>query len=198
MAADENIYVFFDRFLLGEMKDEERAAFEKKLSLDKELRDEFEWLKQTTMAMKESGRKILKQHIAAACAGIPLASLENYSPSVNRISFIRKWWWAFAVAGIIAAAAVWFFLIPHHHDTENKILPVDSVMNDAQKKDSANEKSSFGSGIDSIGSNDSIRPASKPAHTDTLSKAGGGGKKAKGIIQNNDFQKLNEVNNQMK
>jgi hypothetical protein len=102
--VDETTYNELDRYFTGSMQGEERAALEQRLSSDAGLKAELDWIVNATAAMKNSGRMVMKQHIAAAIAGVPAKDVQRYQPAKNAKPLWKKWWiWAVAVA-IIAAA----------------------------------------------------------------------------------------------
>lgn len=112
--VDETTYNELDRYFTGRMQGEERVAFESRLSADANLKTELDWIVNATTAMKNSGRAVMKQHIAAAIAGVPVKDLQKYSPSKNAKPFWKKWWAvivavavAVAVSGAVVYANVW-------------------------------------------------------------------------------------------
>lgn len=105
--VDEATYNELDRYFTGRMQGEERAAFELRLSSDANLKTELDWIVNATAAMKNSGRMVMKQHIAAAIAGVPANALLKYRPAKNAKPFWKKWWfWITAVTVAVAVGAV--------------------------------------------------------------------------------------------
>lgn len=112
--VDETTYSELDRYFTGRMQGEERAAFELRLSSDANLKTELDWIVNATAAMKNSGRMVMKQHIAAAIAGVPANALLKYRPAKNAKPFWKKWWFwiaavtvAVAVGGVVVYANTW-------------------------------------------------------------------------------------------
>jgi hypothetical protein len=148
MEINEETYKLFDRYFTDNLSAEERADFEKALSVDEKFRDEFQWLSLAVSEIRMNGKSILKKQLAEIGATIPASAFEKYAPSIKPKNFFKKWWWAIAV--IVAAAGLtiaWFATRGpegHHlnlfsepdHAADVSVPVADSFM-EVMRKDSA-------------------------------------------------------------
>jgi len=136
MEANEETYRLFDNYLSGNLSEEEKGAFEKNLSENDSLRQEFLWMSSAVNTIRMSGKQIFKKQIAEIGMGIPGSAFEKYSPSIKPKSFFRKYWWAITTAAALAVAAGGWFVYNHHKNVEYEkdVAPV--LMDSVEKKDS--------------------------------------------------------------
>ncbi|MDQ3110771.1 MAG: hypothetical protein M3R17_12830 [Bacteroidota bacterium] len=113
MEINEETYGLFDRYLTGNLSGEEKVMFEKELSLDDSLRDEFQWVNLAASEIRMNGRSILKKQLAEIGTAIPTSAFEKYSPSIRK-SFFKKWWWIIAIVAVAIGLAFGWFIMNQH------------------------------------------------------------------------------------
>lgn len=162
--VDETTYNELDRYFTGRMQGDERMAFGQRLHSDASLKTELDWIVNVTAAMKNSGRTVMKQHIAAAIAGVPANAVQKYKPAKNAASLWKKWWvWAVAVAvAVSVAVAAYAYMIRHSEtmhegDIMNELSPEHALTSDSAVPDSYLEEMRMPVPTDSALSKDSSK-----------------------------------------
>lgn len=137
MEANEETYRLFDNYLSGNLSGQEKVVFEKMLSENDSLRDEFIWMSSAVNSIRMSGNQIFKKQMAEIGMGIPASAFAKYSPSIKPKNFFRKYWWAIAAASaIVIAVACWFIFVHHQHSPESEMDVAPALMDSAKKQDS--------------------------------------------------------------
>src|ERR1700757_4773329 len=116
MEANEETYRLFDNYLSGNLSGDEKILFEKDLSENESLREEFMWMSSAVNSIRMSGKQILKKQLAEIGAGIPATAFEKYSPSIKPKNFFRKYWWAIAATSSLIIAVACYYLLKQKQD----------------------------------------------------------------------------------
>jgi hypothetical protein len=156
MEFNESTYNLFDDYLSGNLSEGDAHEFEKSLSGNDSLREEFSFVSSAANAIQMSGNNIFKKQLAEIAAGISPSAFEKYSPSLKPKSFLKKYWWAISVAAAgIIALGLWFVFHPKKNsqmEDSNGTRILDSV----KPIDSTNKKGTIflkdDSCSDSVGS----------------------------------------------
>ena len=98
------LYNYFESYLFGQLSQEERLTFEKKLESDTEFKENFESHKRTQMAMDILVEDDVKKHIATLKDNTTVSSAEEVSKTISDVprpkSNVAK---ILSVAALIAA-----------------------------------------------------------------------------------------------